>query len=325
MRLPPENRITNPEPPVLATELNPDQSLTLISADNAGAVLTFTYGNTGVAVAGIKITMTESDGTVTILTTDTNGQVTLPTTANTYTLSASLAETGEDPISTLDASWILQYLGGQRTTLTAEQLQVADVNGDGEVDTIDASWILQHLGEHRYLNSQLVFLDANTGNLLSETTFNPGDTPSIKVIRAGDVDQDFDPSTITEHAPILTGKTTLSIDENETTISTLVGTDADGDTLTYSITDGADKDLFAINASTGVLSFIAEPDYEDPLDTGADNLYEVEISVSGRCPGVYDAGRSTVRPRRGSGRCDRPRRFAPSGRIGDAQKRRHRR
>ena len=32
------------------------------------------------------------------------------------------------------------------------------------------------------------------GNPLSETTFSPTDTPSITVIRTGDVDQDFDPS-----------------------------------------------------------------------------------------------------------------------------------
>ena len=59
-----------------------------------------------------------------------------------------------------------------------------------------------------------------------------------------------------------------------------IGKDADGDTLTYSITGGADKDLFTIDASTGVLSFIAGPDYEDPGDSGEDNLYDIAITVS---------------------------------------------
>ncbi|MDC0186242.1 cadherin repeat domain-containing protein, partial [Gammaproteobacteria bacterium] len=111
-------------------------------------------------------------------------------------------------------------------------------------------------------------------------TFSATDTPNINVVRLGDVDGDFDPSLITDHAPILTGKTTLTVDENETTVSILVGSDADGDTLTYSITGGVDKDLFSINESTGVLSFKAGPDYEDPSDAGFDNLYDVEISVS---------------------------------------------
>ncbi|MDC0226211.1 putative Ig domain-containing protein [Gammaproteobacteria bacterium] len=100
------------------------------------------------------------------------------------------------------------------------------------------------------------------------------------MIRLGDVDESFDPTTITDHAPILTGKTTLTMDENETTVATLVGTDADGDSLTYSITGGADQDLFTIDASTGVLTFKTGPDYEDPLDDGGDNLYDVEITVS---------------------------------------------
>ena len=54
MRLPPDHRITNPEPPVLGARVNPDLSLTLTPATQAQAVLTFTYGNTGAAIAGIK-------------------------------------------------------------------------------------------------------------------------------------------------------------------------------------------------------------------------------------------------------------------------------
>ncbi len=136
--------------------------------------------------------MTEADGTVTILTTNSNGQVTLPTTTNTYPLSASLTETGSDPVDLLDAIWILQHSGELRT-LTGDQLKAADVSGDDAVDLLDAIYILQHSGELRTLNPSLIFLDANTGNPLSETTFSPGDTPSITVIRMGDVDQSFDP------------------------------------------------------------------------------------------------------------------------------------
>ena len=118
MRLPYDNRITKPEPQVLSAELNPDQSLTLTPTANAHTVLTFTYAGSNTPVAGVKITMTEADGTVTVLSTDSNGQVTLPTTTNTYTLTASLTETGSDPVDLLDAIWILQHAGELRT-LTA--------------------------------------------------------------------------------------------------------------------------------------------------------------------------------------------------------------
>ncbi len=241
--------------------------------------LTFTYGPDSKPIAGIKIIMTESDGTVTVLTTDVNGQITLPSTTNTYTLEASLAETGSDPICVQDALYILQHIVELRT-LDAEQIKAADINGDGQITIQDALKVLQHNVELTTLNQSLIFLDADTGEALSATTFNPGDTPTITVIKLGDTNQSFDPSSITDHAPILTGKTTLTMDENETTVGTLLGTDADGDTLTYSITGGVDKDLFSINATTGVLSFIAGPDYEDPGDTGGDNLYDVEITVS---------------------------------------------
>ena len=166
MRLPPDNRIIKPEPQVLSAELNPDQSLTLTPTANAHTVLTFTYAGSNTPVAGVKITMTESDGTVTILATNSNGQVTLPTTTNTYTLTASLTETGSDPVDLLDAIWILQHSGELRT-LTGDQQKAADVSGDDEVDLLDAIYILQHSGELRTLSPSLVFLDVNTGNPLS--------------------------------------------------------------------------------------------------------------------------------------------------------------
>ena len=122
------------------------------------ATQTLTYGPESKLIAGVKIVMTESGGTVTVLATDTEGTVTFPSAGNSFTLTASLAETGSDP-----------------------------------VDLLDAIYILQHSGELRTLDPSLVFLDAATGNPLSETTFSPTDTPSITVIRMGDVDQSFDP------------------------------------------------------------------------------------------------------------------------------------
>ena len=102
------------------------------------AAQTLTYGPESKPIAGVKIIMTESDGAVTIYATDAYGQVTLPaTTANPYTLSASLAETGEDPVDLLDAIWILQHSGELRT-LTTNQLKAADVSGDGDTVAIGA-------------------------------------------------------------------------------------------------------------------------------------------------------------------------------------------
>lgn len=69
--------------------------------------------------------------------------------------------------------------------------------------------------------------------------------------------------------------------ENQTAVTTVTATDGDAaDTLTYSISGGADAAKFAINSSTGVLTFLAVPDFEIPGDSGANNVYDVQVTVS---------------------------------------------
>ena len=74
--------------------------------------------------------------------------------------------------------------------------------------------------------------------------------------------------------------TELAPTENTTALTTFTATDADGDTLTYSISGGVDQDLFQIDSATGVLTFISAPDYENPLDADADNVYDVQVSAT---------------------------------------------
>ena len=72
----------------------------------------------------------------------------------------------------------------------------------------------------------------------------------------------------------------FSIGENNTSVGTVASSDADGDTRTYSISGGADQALFTIDANTGALSFIAAPNFENPTDSGANNVYDVIVRVS---------------------------------------------
>jgi len=81
-------------------------------------------------------------------------------------------------------------------------------------------------------------------------------------------------------APKIQANTNFTIDENTTAVANITATDGDSDTLTYSITGGADQTLFVIDASTGALSFKTAPDYENPEDSDQDNTYLVEITVS---------------------------------------------
>ena len=163
---------------------------------NAPPTLSFTYGdNTNKPIVGITLTLTESDTTVTSLTSDANGQIKLPldpTATNTYTLSASLADTGSDPISVQDALYILQHIVELRT-LDTLQLKAADINESGDITIQDALKVLQHNVELITIENPLTFLDKDTNKPLEETTFSPTDSPSIAVFRLGDVNLSFDP------------------------------------------------------------------------------------------------------------------------------------
>jgi uncharacterized repeat protein (TIGR01451 family) len=69
------------------------------------------------------------------------------------------------------------------------------------------------------------------------------------------------------------------INENHTTVIKVLTTDPDFDTVTFSITGGADGDLFNIDASSGLLSFIDPPDFEVPQSANNSNDYEVAITA----------------------------------------------
>ncbi|MBK7847180.1 MAG: cadherin domain-containing protein [Zoogloea sp.] len=85
-----------------------------------------------------------------------------------------------------------------------------------------------------------------------------------------------------DNAPVITSGSTASVAENTTAVMTVTATDADqpAQTLSYSIIGGADAAKFAINSSTGALSFVSAPDFESPTDAGGDNVYDVTVQVS---------------------------------------------
>ena len=67
--------------------------------------------------------------------------------------------------------------------------------------------------------------------------------------------------------------------EGATAVSSLSATDAQSDSLTFSIASGDDQDLFAIS-SGGDLAFKSAPDFEAPSDANADNVYQVTVQVT---------------------------------------------
>jgi hypothetical protein len=76
------------------------------------------------------------------------------------------------------------------------------------------------------------------------------------------------------------GTATLSVAENQTAVTTVAASDPEGSALTYSIVGGIDSSRFAINASTGVLTFIQARNFEQRQDFDNNNVYEVVVSAS---------------------------------------------
>ncbi|WP_291841604.1 cadherin domain-containing protein [Maricaulis sp.] len=142
-------------------------------------------------------------------------------------------------------------------------------------------------------DAALFAIDANTGEVsfLVAPDFElpldaDGDNVYDVIVTASDgSNSDVQPVSITvsnlnEFAPVFTSATTDSVDEDSTgSFYTATATDGDGDTLTYSIA-GTDAALFTIDATTGALSFIASPDFENPSDDDGDNVYELQLRAS---------------------------------------------
>ena len=88
-----------------------------------------------------------------------------------------------------------------------------------------------------------------------------------------------EPPSITSDGGLATAG--ISTFENSKAVTTATAIDPDaGTTLTFSILPGGDGASFTIDKSTGALTFTSAPNYENPLDAGKNNVYDVTIQVS---------------------------------------------
>ena len=74
-----------------------------------------------------------------------------------------------------------------------------------------------------------------------------------------------------------TGATSaISVDENQTAVTQMTA----DETVTWTLTGSDDDAKFAINESTGVITFVAAPDYERPTDVGTNNTYVLTVKAT---------------------------------------------
>ena len=138
----------------------------------------------------------------------------------------------------------------------------------------------------------LFTIDANTGEVSFRAAPDfemPGDDDrdnvyDITVTASDGTNQTDQPVAITvtnenDNAPAFTSPATASVAENQAAAYEAAATDADGDSLRYSLS-GTDAGLFTIDANTGEVRFRAAPDFEAPGDDDGDNVYDITVTAS---------------------------------------------
>ena len=197
-------------------------------------VLTFKEAPDYETKTSYSITLTLTDGTETV------------TKDVTITI-IDVEENGSTPVITSSASFSADENQTAIGTVTA-----TDADGDTITYSISGSEIT--------INSSsgvLTFASApdyETKSTYSATvTASDGTNSTTQAITVTiiDVEENI-------NAPVITSSDTFSADENQTAIGTVTATDADGDTITYSISGSE----ITINSSSGVLTFASAPDYE---------------------------------------------------------------
>jgi VCBS repeat-containing protein len=284
---------------------------TFTIANNGTGSLTLS-GTPLVAVSGTHA----ADFTVTALPTSpvtasgsTTFQVTFdPSAAGTRTATLTLANDDSDEGSydfaiqgtvvniepTLAA---IPVSGTEDTTLTFTAANFTAAYTDAEstplasitVATLPATGLLKLSGSD--VTASQVIPSANLGNLTYVPAANENGAQTFTVT-ASDGSASSAAATVTmtlaavNDAPVITSNgggatAAINVAENTTAVTTVVATDADvGQTVTYSITGGADSAKFSVVAATGVLTFSSAPDFEVPTDGGGNNVYDLIVTAT---------------------------------------------
>ena len=121
--------------------------------------------------------------------------------------------------------------------------------------------------------------DSDTDNdyVVEVTATDASSNTSIQTLTVTVLDVDDTSPTITGPSGSAGDATSvISVNENQTSVTTFTA----NETVTWSLTGGTDQTKFAIDTNTGVISFQAAPDYENPTDSDTDNDYVVEVTAT---------------------------------------------
>jgi Ca2+-binding RTX toxin-like protein len=178
------------------------------------------------------------------------------TTGETVTFSVSFSETvvvaGGSPLLSLSSGGVASYTGGSGTSTFTFSYTVGA--GQNSADLAIAS------------------LDLNASSI-SDAAGNAANP-------AGAISNPAGILLVDTQAPTITSSATASIPEDQIQVISVTASDNNPSGLTFAITGGADAGLFTIGATSGLLSFSATPDFEAPADADANNVYDVQVTIT---------------------------------------------
>ena len=178
-------------------------------------------------------------GSIVITATDTTG--------------ASVSDTVTVTITTNQAPVIAALENQTATEDTAVNFTLADTDftdGDGDAMTVtvsgEPSWLTFNAETKTFSGTPTSESDAGTSTITVTATdaSNDAGTATFNLV-----------TTAVNDAPVMAATSAVTVAENTFLASSLSATDEEGDTITYTVTGGADKDLFEINSAGDGLAF----------------------------------------------------------------------
>jgi len=276
-------------------DLNGDGKLDLAVADASGKVPILLGNGDGTFNVQTPLTFSGLNNNGSIAIADLNGDGLLDLALTNF--GTSLGGSGAGTT----VSVLLGKVGGGfinsgtlSTGTNPSSVAIGDLNGDGRLDLAVAN-----AGS----NTVSVLLGSVGGGFQAQTQYPTGTNPASVAIRDLNGDGRLDLAVanagsnnvtvlLNDIAPTITSNgggdtATISIAENTTAVTTVMATDPDaGQTLSYSISGGADAAKFTIGSLTGVLSFVTAPNFELPTDAGGNNVYDVIVQASDGLGGI---------------------------------------
>ena len=198
----------------------------------------------------------------------------------------SICHTGQDTLVPDGAGLSLDLTGAGHAGV--DSVEVFDLSGTGANTLVLDALAVFDLTEEReggmatldVLGDANDTVDLTVGNFTSSGT-ETEDGTTYNVYQDGNAEVRVQTGVQVQNpaAPVFTSDASASVAENQTVAYEAQATDEDSDTLSYSLS-GTDAALFTIDPTTGVVSFTKAPDFENPGDAGADNVYDITVTAS---------------------------------------------